>query len=117
MKVTICGSLRFEDDIQKWHEALAFNGYTPYCMVAMPSQKNNKKEWYSTYEKMMLDLIHLSKIEESDDVLIVDTAGYIGESTQREIQWAKIRDKAIYYASEQDEIGSLLVQHDFSEGF
>lgn len=114
MKVTICGSLRFEDDIQKWHEALAFGGYTPYCMVAMPSQHNNKKEWYSTHEKMILDLIHLSKIEESDAVLVVDVDGYIGESTQREVWWAKIRDKAIYYASEQDKIGLLLTQHNFS---
>lgn len=116
MKVTICGSLRFETEIQLWHEALAFNGYTPYCMVAMPSQKNNKKEWYSVHEKMILDLIHLSKIEESDAILVVDVEGYIGVSTSREIWWALIRDKAIYYASKQEKVGSLVQQHHFGRG-
>lgn len=107
MKITVCGSLKFEAQIQQWHEALAFNEYTPYCMVAMPSQKGNNKDWYTDEQKMMLDLIHLSKIEESDAVLVVDVNKYIGESTKREIMWAKIRDKAVYLASEQPIVGCL----------
>ena len=111
MKVTICGSLRFEAQIQQWHEALAFNGYTPYCMVAMPSQKGNNKEWYTNEQKMMLDLIHLSKIEESDAILVVDVDWYIGESTQREMMWAKIRGKVVYLASEQPRLGMLTASY------
>ena len=107
MKVTICGSLKFESDIQAWHEALSFNGYTVYSMVILPSQKHGIKDWYTADEKTTLDLIHLSKIEESDCILVVDTDSYIGESTAREIQWAKIRDKCIYRASCQHEIGML----------
>src|SRR5574341_64710 len=108
MKVTICASLRFEADVQAWHEALAFAGHTPYCMVVLPSQKGNNKDWYNAPQKMMLDLIHLSKIEESEAILVVDTNGYVGESTTREIAWARIRGKYIYYASHQPHIGALV---------
>lgn len=107
MKVTICGSLKFEQEINKWHEALALNGYTPYCMVVLPSQKGGNKNWYTEQQKIILDLIHLSKIEESDAILVVDTDGYIGESTKKEIMWAYIRNKAIYWAS-LNKLGELV---------
>ena len=102
MKITICGSLRFEDDVQYWHEQLAFAGHTIYCMVVLPSQKDGKKDWYTAEQKQTLDLLHLSKIQESDAIFVVDVDGYIGESTKREIEWAKMRRKYIYYMSRGD---------------
>ena len=107
MKVTICGSLKFEKQINDWHEALAMAGHTPYCMVVLPSQKDGVKDWYTPEQKTMLDLIHLSKIEESDAILVVDVEGYIGESTTREIAWARIRGKKVYFATLQDYVGDL----------
>lgn len=123
MKITICGSLRFEDEIQKWHEALALNGHIPYCMVVYPFMKGNNKDWYTPQQKMMLDLVHLGKIENSDAILVVDLPldcfksrqdfpsmisctynvncePYIGESTRREIEWAYMNMKEVYFASE-----------------
>jgi hypothetical protein len=96
VKITICGSLRFEDAVQQWHERLAFAGHTVYSMVALPSQKGNIKDWYTPTQKQTLDLLHLSKIEESDAIFVVNVDGYIGESTAREIEWAQIRCKTIY---------------------
>lgn len=107
MKVTICGSLRFEPDIQAWHEALALKGHIPYSMVVLPSQKGGKRDWYTAGQKEMLDLIHLAKIEESDCILVVDTDGYIGDSTKREIAWANTRGKTVFYASQQTYRGEL----------
>lgn len=102
MKLTICGSLKFETDIQSWHEVLAMAGHTVYCMVVLPSQKGGVKDWYSSDEKETLDLLHLSKIEESDGIFVVDVGGYVGESTKREIKWARIRKKYVYYLSRGD---------------
>lgn len=102
MKITICGSLKFEAKIQQWHEALALMGYTPYCMVVYPSMKGGNKDWYNLDQKTILDLIHLSKIEESDAIFVVDEHEYIGESTAREMMWACIRGKTIYLASRQE---------------
>lgn len=101
MKITICGSLKFEAEINHCHERLAMLGHTIYCMVVLPSQKGGNKDWYTPEQKMKLDLIHLSKIEESDGIFVVDVDGYIGESTKREIMWAEIRGKTVYYLSEQ----------------
>ena len=96
MKITICGSLRFETVIQAWHEKLSLAGHTVYSMVVLPSQKRGIKDWYTPKEKQTLDLLHLSKIEESHAIFVVDVDGYIGESTAREIEWAEIRMKAVY---------------------
>ena len=100
MKITICGSLKYEAEINYWHERLAFAGHTVYCMVVLPSQKNNNKDWYTPEQKQTLDLLHLSKIEESDAIFVVDVDGYIGESTRREIEWARIRGKEVFYMSQ-----------------
>jgi len=37
------------------------------------------------------------KIEESDGVLVINPDNYIGESTSREILWARLRDKPVYF--------------------
>lgn len=102
MKITICGSLKFEKEIQEWHEKLAFAGHTVYSMVVLPSQKGNNKDWYTLDEKETLDLLHLSKIEESDAIFVVDVNGYIGDSTRREIKWALMRAKPVFYMSQGD---------------
>lgn len=102
MKITICGSLRYEREVQEWHERLAFVGHTIYCMVVLPSQKGDNKDWYTPEQKQTLDLLHLSKIEESDAIFVVDVDGYIGESTKREIEWAYMRRKVVYYLSKGD---------------
>lgn len=102
MKITICGSLKFEKEVQEWHEKLAMAGHTVYSMVVLPSQKGGDKDWYSAEEKETLDLLHLSKIEESDAIFVVDVEGYVGESTRREIKWARIRGKDVYYMSSGD---------------
>lgn len=43
--------------------------------------------------KQMLDDIHLQKIDMADEILIIDVGGYIGESTAREIEYAKSKGK------------------------
>ena len=107
MTLTLCGSLRFEQDIQWWHEKLALAGHVIYAMVALPSQKHGNTAWYTEDEKERLDLLHLAKIEESDAIFVVDTDNYIGDSTRREIRWARIRGKAIFYASSRGGVDYL----------
>jgi hypothetical protein len=65
-------------------------------MVSLPSQKGNIKDWYTPAQKQTLDLLHLSKIEESEAIFVVNVGGYIGESTRREMEWAQIRCKTVY---------------------
>ena len=110
MIITLCGSLSFEREINEWNEKLSLAGYTVYSMAVMPSYKEDTKDWYTEEQKEILDLVHLSKIEESDAIVVVDPEGYIGESTEREIKWAIIRDKAVYYTHEGFPKASVLIK-------
>lgn len=48
-------------------------------------------------DKIMLDELHLRKIDISDSVLVINTNGYIGDSTRREIEYATARGKPVRY--------------------
>ena len=45
--------------------------------------------------KQQLDDLHLRKIDLADVVKILDVGGYIGESTRRELEYARAHDKII----------------------
>ncbi|WP_331276059.1 hypothetical protein [Streptomyces sp. Qhu-G9] len=47
--------------------------------------------------KQVLDDLHLRKIDLADEVLIVNPGGYIGDSTAREIEYARSLGKPIRY--------------------
>ena len=52
-------------------------------------------------EKRALDKLHLDKIVLSDEVLIIDVNGYIGESTQNELNHARALSKRIRFWSKR----------------
>jgi len=51
--------------------------------------------------KMLLDELHLRKIELADEVLILNVGGYIGESTARELAHANRLGKVVRFLEEQ----------------
>jgi len=102
MKITLCGSARFEAEFHKWNRQLTLGGNVVYTMAVFPSTMNNK-DWYTPKQKELLDLVHLAKIEESAAIFVLDVDGYIGESTSREIEWARVRGKIVYYLSEKED--------------
>lgn len=52
-------------------------------------------------EARMLGKIHFKKIEIADEIFVMDVGGYIGESTKREIEHARLNNKNIrYYLNE-----------------
>jgi hypothetical protein len=46
-------------------------------------------------QKALLDELHLRKIDLADRVLVVNPGGYVGESTAREIAYARAAGKAV----------------------
>ena len=46
-------------------------------------------------KQMMLDRLHLAKIDLADEILVVNVGGYVGESTAREIEHARKHGKTI----------------------
>ena len=45
--------------------------------------------------KAMLDRLHLAKIDMADEVLVLNVGGYVGESTRREVEYARRHGKRL----------------------
>lgn len=103
MKLTLCGSAKFENEYHTWNEVLSMAGHIVYSLIAFPSIKG-KQEWYIKEQKEMLDLCHLEKISLSDAIVVINCGmtdwgkqPYVGESTRREIIWARMQGKPAFY--------------------
>lgn len=96
MKFTICGSLKFEPLWHEWNKRLGLMGHISYSVMTFPSIEGSKS-WYTPEQKWTLDLAHLAKIEESDAILLLNKDRYIGESTGRELEWAYMRNKLVFW--------------------
>lgn len=97
MKITLCGSTRFKDEYIKASLELTKKGHLVYSVGAF----GHSGDTLTNDEKELVDLVHLQKILNSDAVLVVgkDENGqpYIGNSTRREIAWARLLHKKIFY--------------------
>lgn len=102
MILTLCGSARFED---YWHEAnkqLGLAGHICFSLMTFPSAEAGQKSWYTEDQKWTLDLAHFAKIEESDGVVMLNIDGYLGESSLRELKWARMRHKLVFWTMRDD---------------
>lgn len=80
--VCLCGSMRFAEEIRAANRDLTFAG----VIVLAPGESG---EPVTDAHKIALDALHLRKIDLADRVLVVNPGGYIGESTRREIAYAR----------------------------
>ena len=80
--VCLCGSTRFVAELRAVNCELTLAG----VIVVAPTEAG---EVVTEEEKAALDAIHLRKIDLADRVLVVNPGGYIGESTSREIAYAR----------------------------
>ncbi len=105
MIVCLCGSTRFYkafkqanfDETMKGNIVLSV-GFYPHAQEEMHGETTA----ITPGQKSFLDVLHLRKIDLSDEVLILDVDGYIGESTRNEIEYSKSIGKPIRYLSEKN---------------
>jgi hypothetical protein len=114
--VTLCGSTRFKKEYEEAmrRETLAGNiciGVGTFghihrqrvtvdgCMGQDVVEVDVVRDalCVSDDQKRMLDELHLRKIDLSDQIYVLNVGGYIGESTKREIAYAKSKGKEIRY--------------------
>ncbi|MFE9424318.1 hypothetical protein ACFYNO_15270 [Kitasatospora sp. NPDC006697] len=88
--VCICGSARFVDEMRVANRDLTFAG----VIVVAPGEADGP---VTDEQKTVLDALHLRKIDLADRVLVVNPGGYIGESTSREIAYARAAGKPVSY--------------------
>ena len=92
--IALCGSIKFKEKFIKVQEKLTLENN----IVLTPNFFNTiKKEDIKEETKEMLDKMHKQKIDISDEILVINVGGYIGENTRNEIEYAKIKGKKISY--------------------
>ncbi len=98
MKICLCGSTRFMDQFHAANRQLTLAGHLVYSVATVSTGDHPE---LTMDQKIALDAVHLSKIEESDAILIVgiqpDGSMYIGDSTRREMMYARLRGKPVYF--------------------
>lgn len=93
--ITVCGSLKYKDEIMKATEEMALQGN---CMLSMVYPTNPDINAYTDEEKELLGKMHKERIKMSDAILVVNVDNYIGSSTKSEIEFAqKLNKEIIYY--------------------
>ena len=93
--ITLCGSTRFKDAFLEAQKRLTLEGNI-VVSVGLFGHSGDEEVWKPGI-KDMLDRMHLSKIDMADEIYVINVDGYIGESTRREIEYAKAHGKGIKY--------------------
>lgn len=94
--VTICGSMRFLEEMKRIAIDLELeNKYVVIQCVYNEDNRNLTKE-----EIQLLSKLHYAKIDISDAIYVVNIGGYIGYSTRKEIEYAKLNGKQVIYHEE-----------------
>ncbi len=104
--VTLCGSTRFRKEFRKVERALTLSGEIP-----LPPAIYGKAEGIEYSEELSQKLweIHLDKIRISDEIFVINPEGYLGDSTKKEIEFAKSLGKVVrYYSKESVKIEKIL---------
>ena len=104
--VCLCGSTRFMDAFFEAGWEFTLKGYIVLSVgVCKHADKNGAHgaEMLGEETVKLLDELHLRKIDLADEVFILNVGGYIGESTSRELEYAKKLGKTISYLQESGE--------------
>ena len=95
--VCLCGSTRFKELFMQLNRLFTKQEW----VVLMPGVWGHAGDKISKSEKEKLDQLHRKKIMMSDCVYVINPDGYIGESTKKEIEFAKSLGKMIRYFDEE----------------
>lgn len=93
--ITLCGSTRFKDEFMEAQKDLTLSGNI-VITVGLFGHSGDEEVWKPGV-KEMLDDMHLRKIDLADEIFVINVNGYIGESTQHEIAYAKSAGKKVNY--------------------
>jgi hypothetical protein len=93
MKIeTVCGSIKFSREMMKYRDEQLSNGN----WVLIPENMELDAQMNDTI-KAKMDILHKSKIDVADTVLIWNRNGYIGKSTRSELDYAQRNNKPITF--------------------
>ena len=93
--ITLCGSTRFKEQFLEAQKRLTLEGNI-VISVGLFGHSGDDEVW-AEGTKEMLDDMHKRKIDMADEIYVINVGGYIGESTRREIEYAKKNGRGVKY--------------------
>lgn len=98
--ITLCGSTRFKDAFIETQKRLTLEGNI-VISVGLFGHAGDDEVW-TPGTKEMLDDMHKRKIDMADEIFVINVDGYIGDSTQSEIDYAAKAGKSIRFLENLD---------------
>ena len=105
--VCLCGSTRFSEAFK---EANLTETLAGKIVLTIGCDMKSDNELFAEMDeeeleaiKADLDTLHLRKIDLADEVLILNVGTYIGQSTRRELEYAKAHGKHIRFLEQSKE--------------
>ncbi len=96
--ICICGSTRFVEHHNEWKKHLTLEGYIVVGIELVIPQTHQQDPQHNDFHiKKLLDELHLRKIDLADEVLFLNVGGYMGESTRKELAYARNQNKIIKF--------------------
>jgi hypothetical protein len=97
--ICLCGSSRFIQQFAIMAWELEKGGCICLGLHLLPDWYCKVPDHIAEFENVAakMDELHLRKIDLADEVLVLNVGGYIGQSTSREINYAKSQNKPIKY--------------------
>ncbi|MBA2954150.1 hypothetical protein GON03_07440 [Nocardioides sp. MAH-18] len=90
--------MRFRDEFARLDAELTLAGHVVLTPTALDPATELDAE-----DRARLDRIHLQRIAMADEVLVVNVGDYVGDSTRREIEYARSRGLAVSFLEPHDE--------------
>ena len=95
--VCICGSVRFADEMSAANRDLTLAGAIVLAPAVLRHADDHDGEPISPEQKVALGALHLRRIDLADRVVVVNPGGYVGESTSREVAYARAAGKPVSF--------------------
>lgn len=95
--ITLCGSTKFKSDFLTAQKELTLAGNVVISVGLFGHADGEFGSVITDEVKIMLDDIHLRKIDLADEIFVINKDGYIGSSTRNEIEYAQKNGKLVRY--------------------
>ncbi|KKN88180.1 hypothetical protein LCGC14_0252520 [marine sediment metagenome] len=96
--VCLCGSTKFKEAYARWNRHFTLAGF---MVLSVGFFSHADEEDVDATTKAELDQLHLHKIDLADEVGVVNVGGYVGSSTQAEIDYARSRGKPVTFLEKE----------------
>lgn len=97
--ITLCGSTKFKEQFEKVNTYLTLQGN---IVISLGFFEQSEGIELTQEQAELFEKIHYEKINMSDEIFVIDVNGYIGNSTKKEIEYAKQHGKSIRYFSQSN---------------